>query len=108
MRDEADITINGTRLNNEAVTVERPGYIGKRYSFMVRAARAPRVRITCQVRSDTERRSPDPMKRRSRKNPFATASAGLRGAASMAANNSIAAEIRAEGVTAGGFHEEGK
>jgi hypothetical protein len=32
-----------------SVTVERPGYIGKRYSFLVRAAHAPRVRITCQA-----------------------------------------------------------
>ena len=32
-----------------SVTVERPGYIGKRYSFKVRAAHAPRVRITCQA-----------------------------------------------------------
>ena len=32
-----------------SVTVERPGYIGKRYSFTVRAAHAPRIRITCQA-----------------------------------------------------------
>jgi len=32
-----------------SVTVQRPGYIGKRYSFKVRAAHAPRVRITCQA-----------------------------------------------------------
>jgi hypothetical protein len=32
-----------------AVTVERRGWIGKRYAFRVRAGRAPRLTITCQV-----------------------------------------------------------
>ena len=31
------------------VTVARPGWIGKHYSFRVRAAQAPHVSITCQA-----------------------------------------------------------
>ena len=61
-----------------------------------------RIRITDHARSDTARRSPEPMKRRARKKSFATASAGRLGWVSIWARSSIEAAMRAAGVMGSG------